>query len=979
MKPFKFMWSHKATKIWCIIAPIIAVLLIVINIGLLCVPFFTNTLNIVFGGRRAITASGDAVPLYEAEYSNKKDALAAANGLVEEICEDGFILLKNEDNVLPLNEGAQVSVFGKNSVNLVYGGSGSSGSTNKTQKTLYDSLEAAGFSVNPTLKAFYGNNSKSGSGRGANPEMGEIIAGFAVGETPVSKYDASVESSYASYNDAAIVVISRIGGEGFDLPRTMKSDYSDSATKIDGARSMEDHYLQLDQNETDLLAYVCSRFEKVVVVINSSTSMELGFLDDPTHYAYHSNILGAVWIGHPGNNGIMALGRLLDGEKTFSGHTVDTYVRDFTKDPSYQNFGNYNVEEGNRYIIEGKYSSQKFYFVDYDEGIYMGYRYWETRGFTDGDEWYDNHIVYPFGYGLSYTTFSWEFENESEIADTALTADGQITLKVKVTNTGKTYSGKEVVQLYVTAPYTNGGIEKAHVVLSDFVKTDLLAPGESQTVEIVFDPYTAASYDYNDANGNGFKGYELEAGEYQLKLCSNAHTIVDTTTVKVENTIRYDETTENNASNLFDDVSAFFDSENGVTTLSRTDWEGTFPTGRTQEEKTIDSDYVAKNLAAIRNDDGKWYTDEMPTTGKEITVDFSKLVGLDYNDELWDEFLDQMTLENMAKLVGTGAFETIPIQELGVPGTYNEDGASGFTNFMAADSASAVYDTCFYQSECVLGASWNKELAEKMGEMIGNEALIGNERGDGLPYSGWYAPSVNLHRSQFGGRNWEYYSEDGILSAQMAAGVIKGAKSKGVVTYIKHFAINDQETCRDQNGYCTWVTEQAMREIYFKPFEYAVKEANTLGVMSSFNRLGTVWTGGSYALLTELLRGEWGFEGCVITDYALNGYLNVEQMIRAGGDIMLNQGGKIPAHDSNVSATQVACLRRASKNILYAVANSNITNMNIVGYRLPIWQEFLIYADIVIGVGCLIWLGIVVNQAIREDKNKKDQRNPAHR
>ena len=948
--------------------------------------FLYNTVCSVLGGEVRVLKEGDPSQYiyYEADYANKADTLAAAMALNERIVEEGIILLKNNSS-LPVKtsqsdssvkSAPRISVFGKNSVNLVYGGSGSGGAKTDGAVTLYQSLSSAGYETNPELKEFYEDNSRSGSGRPASPAMGTLLAGFATGETPVVSYD-SVKDSYANdYKDLAIIVISRIGGEGYDLPRTMKTSFGDNASAVEGANA-DDHYLQLDNNERDMINHVKeSGFENICVVINSATSMELGDLQDD------DAIDSIVWIGSVGKSGINALGRVLNGEVNPSGRTVDTYARDFKKDPSWENFGNNNVDNGNRYYVGDK--KKAYYFVEYEEGIYVGYRYYETRYETEGengDAWYQENVVYPLGYGLSYSEFDWELKEvrvNGEVWDTSrkitLEEDTKIDIEVLVTNRSDSpMSGKDVVQLYYTAPYYDGEIEKAHVVLADFAKTDLLDPGKTDTVTLSIDAYDMASYDYSDANKNGNKGYELDFGDYQLKISRNAHDqdpiiieaeVTNPADIKIAKDPSMGEDAADSV-NRFDDVSEHF--EGGRSTLlSRSDWEGTWPTKPTMEDQQVDDAFIDSLKYEANDENQKWTSDVMPEQSKTklsynkttvklydlITFEDGKLT-VDYDDERWDTLLDQLTVDQMKQMIGTGNYNTMAIDNIAKPKTTDPDGPAGFTAFMGDPS---VYDTCFYASACVLGASYNIDLAYEMGEMIGNEGLIGNEKGDGRTYSGWYAPAVNIHRSPFGGRNWEYYSEDGYLSGIIASGVIQGAMSKGVYTYVKHFALNDQETNRSNNGYLTWCTEQALREIYFKAFELTVKEGKTTAMMSSFNRIGKIWTGGSYELLTEVLRDEWGFKGMVITDYNYSTpYMVVDQMIRAGGDLNLSQSG-LPSDDE--SSTQVTALRNATKNILYTVAQSNAMNGMgpdvIYAYQTPYWVRAMLAVDVVLLAGIVL-------------------------
>lgn len=888
-------------------------------------------------------------------------------------------MLKNENEALPLSTGAKVTVFGKNSVNIVRGGSGSSaGTSSEVTDTLYSSLESAGIECNPVMKAFY-EGSESGSGRPATqPGMGSILTGYPTGETPVSMYGTKQRDSYKQYGDAAIVVFSRIGGEGFDLPRTMfwngksYNDPSWSGTEVvPGARNKTDHYLQLDRNETDMLNEACQNFKKVIVVINSPSPMELGFLDDPDHYAYNKNIDAALWIGSPGNSGINALGRILNGTINPSGKTADTYARNFKANPTWNNFGNNLAAQGNYYTYQGEAVNAQF--VEYREGIYVGYRYYETRGYTEekngNSEWYKENVVYPFGYGKSYTTFEWD------VSDVKLESD-KITVDVTVTNTGD-YDGKDVVQLYFTSPYKEKGIEKSYVVLGDFVKTDLLPANAGEkstsTYTLSVDLRDMASYDYNDANINGHIGFELEKGIYEIKIMRDSHNVERSQTVELPE-IFYDNdsVTEKAIVNLFEEMNEF--NKGKWSYLSRADWENTWPRPVTIEEKAITAEFANSLTYTINDKVGDpWFKpeSEMPEQSKNVMpyndtpIKLYDLIGLDYNDPKWNDLLSQLTVGQMAELIGQGSYRTVNIDNIDKPLTTDPDGPMGFSIFMGSPT---VYDTCYYAGECVVGTTWNTELAYAMGVMIGNESLIGNEKGDGSPYSGWYAPAVNIHRSQFSGRNFEYYSEDGFLSGKLAAQVIKGAKSKGVYTYLKHFALNDQETDRDTNGILTWANEQIMREIYFKPFEIGVKEGGTTAIMSSFNRMGTVWAGGDYRLLTRLLREEWGFRGMVITDFNLTPYMNPDQMIRAGGDLNLSP---MKAPTETTTATSVNAMRQATKNILYTVANSNAMNGMGKGvvyrYDPPYWMIALIIADVAVGAGIVIWGCIVIKKSLKND------------
>jgi beta-glucosidase len=951
----KTFFKNVACRVWFIVTAIVLALVIAINVvgGV----YFYDVICLALSDRGTPILADDSgnknAVAYTSDYTSKEDALEKSNALNVTFNEEGIVLMKNSKDssgnyALPLSSGAKVSVFGKNSVNLVYGGSGSGGVTGDDVKTIYESLEAAGFSTNSALKEFYEDDSRSGSGRDSNPNIDDgATFGLKTGETPISSYTSSLSSTYSSYSDAALIVISRIGGEGFDLPRTMMDS---DGNAVEGAGSATDHYLELDANEKALINYVTSQnFKHVVIIVNCNSAMELGFVEE------NDKIDGCVWIGSPGKTGIMALGEVLNGTVNPSGRTVDTYVTDLTQDPSYFNFSNNNVKDGN------KYADELYYFVDYEEGIYVGYRYYETRGLTDGEDWYKSSVVYPFGYGLSYTSFSMSIKNKSDINNSALNTDGKVTLEVEVTNTGKV-AGKQVVEIYATTPYKTGEIEKAHKVLCGFEKTDVIQPGKTVTVTIDVDVYSLASYDYNDANNNGFSGYELDAGDYVFWLSENAHTADDSVTLKLAANKQYttDPTTGEAVTNQFDDA----DDELG-SVLSRADWTGTWPSFRSSEEKVMSA---ATKAGLTSTDSGRPDSDVPDTTAKTAgdgTLKLSDLVGVDIDDDRWNQLLDQMTFQEMVDLFSQGAFQTIYLEDIGKPRTNDSDGPVGWTNFLDAETYSG---TCSYASECVLGCTWNRDILYAMGESVGNEALVGDS--NGIPYTTWYSPAVNIHRSAFGGRNFEYFSEDSFLSGQLAASEIKGCMSKGVNPTVKHFALNEQETNRSTNGLVTWATEQSIRELYLRPFEIAVKEGGARGIMSSFNRIGTKWAGGNYALLTTVLRKEWGFVGMVICDYnSGTPYMNRRQEAYAGGNLNLASDRTYYWNNAkSTDATEVAILRQNTKELLYAVANSNALNVEVKGYTLPVWYTCLIVADCVIAVGLAAWGAIVIVKAFKKKK-----------
>lgn len=848
-----------------------------------------------------------------------------------------------------------------------YGGSGSGGFDTSNNKNLYESLNDAGFVTNPTLKSFY-ESSQSGPVRTANSS--DLDNGdnqkIATAETPQNKYTDAVRNSYADYSDAALVVITRIGGEGFDLPRYQ----GDS----EGAASPDSHYLELDQNEIDLLtAATDGTFKRVVVVFNTPSSFEATFLKDSAYAAFADKIDAAVWIGFTGSNGITALGEILNGDVNPSGRLVDTWAADFTKNPSFVNFGTGCLPD-----TTDKYDGGMYYSVDYEEGIYVGYRYYETRGETDGEDWYNANVVYPFGYGLSYTTFDWTVGDASA---SEIELGTTITVPVTVKNTGSV-AGKDVVQLYASAPYTLGGIEKAHKVLVGFAKTKLLQPGESETVTVSFDPYSAASYDYRDANSNGFSGYELEAGEYTLYVSRNAHESEKAIALNLAADVQIgtDPTTDSEVVNRYTDSEDFLDSDWQLDAmLSRADWEGTWPTPQTAQQHAGTDRLYEEIRSEEHNNPTDFDSEEYPWFGEEPTLTLRDLLPsaeaegyepvVSYDDERWEELMMGCDEEEMIAIINNGAYHTLAMESVGLPATIHGDGPSGFTCFMSKEQ---VNGTCQYVSEPVMASTWNINLMNELGEAIGEEGTIG-DKATGQPYSSIYAPGVNIHRSPFGGRCSEYFSEDPFISGMMGAAEVQGIQSRGVLPTVKHFVANEQETHRSIGGDLSWLSEQALREIYLKPFEYTVKLGETRGIMTSFNRIGTRWTGGDYRLLTEILRNEWGFNGLVICDFnTIPQYMIPRMMFYAGGslDLATQQSAMWTDCDSS-DAGDAIVLMRAVKDVMYALVNSNAMNAEVIGYNPPIWQEYLHWINIGAFTLVGVWLVLAIVRTVRCNKRQK--------
>lgn len=924
-------------------------------------------MDTLFGSQRPIY-SDEVTSVYPTQKAtNKAEAFANAQEVNLKLAEEGFVLLKNENAALPMNKGARISVFSKNSVNLSYGGSGSGGFDTSNNKNLYESLNDAGFVTNPTLKNFY-ESSQSGPVRTANSS--DLDNGdnqkIATAETPQSKYTDAVKNSYADYSDAALVVITRIGGEGFDLPRYQ----GDS----EGAVSPDSHYLELDQNEIDLLTAVTDgTFKRVVVVFNTPSSFEATFLKDSAYAAFADKIDAAVWIGFTGSNGITALGEILNGDVNPSGRLVDTWAADFTKNPSFVNFGTGCLPD-----TTDKYDGGMYYSVDYEEGIYVGYRYYETRGETDGENWYNANVVYPFGYGLSYTTFDWTVGDASA---SEIELGTTITVPVTVKNTGSV-AGKEVVQLYASAPYTLGGIEKAHKVLVGFAKTKLLQPGESETVTVSFDPYSAASYDYRDANSNGFSGYELEAGEYTLYVSRNAHESEKAIALNLAADVQIgtDPTTDSEVVNRYTDSENFLDSDWQLDTmLSRADWEGTWPTPQTAQQHAGTDRLYEEIRSEEHNNPTDFDSEEYPWFGEEPTLTLRDLLPsaeaegyepvVSYDDERWEELMMGCDEEEMIALINNGAYHTLAMESVGLPATIHGDGPSGFTCFMSKEQ---VNGTCQYVSEPVMASTWNIDLMTELGEAIGEEGTIG-DKATGQPYSSIYAPGVNIHRSPFGGRCSEYFSEDPFISGMMGAAEVQGIQSRGVLPTVKHFVANEQETHRSIGGDLSWLSEQALREIYLKPFEYTVKLGETRGIMTSFNRIGTRWTGGDYRLLTEILRNEWGFNGLVICDFnTIPQYMIPRMMFYAGGSLDLATQQSAMWTDCDTSdAGDAIVLMRAVKDVMYALVNSNAMNAEVIGYNPPIWQEYLHWINIGAFTLVGVWLVLAIVRTVRCNKRQK--------
>lgn len=842
--------------------------------------------------------------------------LARANSaaITQEIEEEGIVLLENKNGILPLTDVEKVNLFGYISGNIVYGGSGSGSGDSSNNIDFVQGLANSNFEVNEELTKFYEEHYVERQGQGFTGND------YRVCEVPVNEYSEEIINQAKDFSDTAIVVIGRVGGEGYDLPTDMAGYTGGDAGK---------HYLELQQVEIDLLDMVKENFENVIVVLNTSNAMECGFLEE-------EGIDAAIWVGAPGSTGCNAIGRVLRGEVNPSGKLADTYAYDATSAPSYYNFGSYeytNVGYVNTCSFAATAYDEpngNYHYVDYEEGIYVGYRYYETRyinnetGLCDEVQ-YAKTVQYPFGYGLSYT----EFEKEiTEFVDDGKT----VSVKVQVANSGAA-AGKDVVEVYYTAPYTVGGIEKSHVVLAGYEKTELLEPGETQEITISFAYEDMASYDYSGIKAEG-GAYVLEAGQYLIKLMNDAHTLIESRTVTVDNDIIYN--LENDGARSTDGVAAvnqFDDVTYGenLKYVSRSDWEGTLP-----KERRNSAREASETVIASLEDTGY----EEDEALEEIIIEKNNLrlvdmAGLEYDDPQWEKLLNQLSVDDMSRLIQLGGWATTSVASIDKPYLIEVDGPAGVNDVMTGMNGNQ------FMIGSVLCTTWNQELAERMGVLLGEEAAA-------MHVAGIYAPAVNTHRSPFGGRNFEYFSEDGLLAGTMVAAEIRGIQTNGIYCYLKHFALNDQEIHRSDGGLCTWANEQAMREIYFRPFEIAVKEADVWGMMTALNRLGTTNVSESSALLGTVLEQEWGFRGTIVTDSIMAcSYTNADRALLAGTDLILSQMRTDFLTDNSLkTSTGNQAMRKACHDILFTEANSSALENEV--QPVPYWLMVLVVVDIFI-------------------------------
>ena len=831
-----------------------------------------------------------------------------AREVTEQIEEEGLVLLRNENKALPMTE-TKANVFGFASDAIIYGGSGSGAADESKNVNLSTALENVGIEVNEELAEFYKTKNDE-----AKAKNGVTIAlsDYSVKEPSVEDYENGLLENAKEFSDTAIVVFGRAGGEGADMPMDMGAYEGGTEGR---------HYMELTENEEAMFDMVKENFEKVIVLINSSSPMELGFLEN-------EKVDAAMWIGGPGSVGLQGVANALCGEVNPSGRLVDTYAYDATSSPAYMNIGDFTytgTEHENGGMLGGV---APYKFMNYQEGIYVGYRYYETAA-QDGYINYDETVQYPFGYGLSYTTF------EQKMG--ALSTEGDaVSVDVTVTNTGNV-PGKEVVQLYYTPPYTKGGIEKSHVVLAAFDKTEELKPGESQTLTLSFQKEDMASYDYKEA-----KAYVLEKGDYVIKLMKNSHDVIDQRTYKVNETVVNRESDLVEATNQFDDVAG------DIAYVSRADWAGTMP-----KEKAKDQVPSEEVLKALQNTEVETDPDAEDIVFKKHGLTLKDVKGLEYDDPKWEQLLEQLSIQDMEQLIGMSGWQSVRIGSVGKPEVLDVDGPAGLNGLINGTKGNQ------YTSAVVVGSTWNTKLPEEFGKALGDEAYANK-------VSGIYGPAMNIHRTPFSGRNFEYYSEDGLLSGKMGAAMVRGCNEKNVYTYIKHFALNDQET--NAIGGANWCNEQAMRELYLKPFEFSVKEGKSKAIMTTWSRVGATWAGASKPLLQNVLRDEWGFEGFVITDNAMMGdFQNADQGIAAGNDMMLSSTQKEITIDETAEGRQM--MRKACHNILYVVANSNALEHARPG--VPGWiYAYVAFDAVMLGLIALGFMGCTKKKKVKVNKEK---------
>ena len=887
-----------------------ALLAVVIIINMICFGPMSALISLVSGSGQVTEATTEK-----------------AAAVAQQIAEEGFVLLENENNLLPLQETKKLNLFGWASTNPVYGGSGSGGINDLFPiVSLEQGLTNAGFELNTELHDFYLDYA-------ANRAAVSITAqNWNLPEPPVQLYPDGMIENAKAFSDTAVIVISRLAGEGHsDIPQDMSTAIYDNNSDSYNDFEAGEHYLQLSQTEEDMVNLVCQAFDRVILVYNGAYAFELGFVEELP------SIQAVVWAPGAGNVGFNALGGILNGSVNPSGKTNDTFVYDIDSAPYYNNAEKRDYANMLDMTVEGMNAGVPTNyapaFINYTENIYVGYKYYETAA-EEGTIDFDSIVQYPFGFGLSYTTFEQKM-SDLNVSDTGVSFD------VAVTNTGS-QAGKDVVEVYYNPPYTNGGIEKASANLIRYEKTELLEPGASQTITISFDLEEMASYDEKDAGC-----YVLEAGEYVISIKSDSHNELDSRTLTQSSAVSYDESNPR-SSDFTAATNQLQDAQGNAVYLSRADHFANYdeataaPSDLDLPEEYVEGYHLNANYdpTAYINPD-----DEMPVTGASGNLKLTDLRGKAYDDPLWDQLLDQLTVDEMSNMIALSGYQTPAIESIGKVQNVDCDGPAAINNnFTGAGSIG-------FPIEVVIACTWSHEMAEKWGEIMG---LMSKE----MNSTGWYAPGMNTHRSAFTARNYEYFSEDGVLAGWMAADAVAGALTQGVYSTIKHYVMYD---CNGKMV-CAWSTEQAMREIYFKPFEIAVKKGGANAAMASWAFIGNKWVGEMSSVMKTILRDEWGFRGFVVSDFFRNnghGFMNADMALANGVDAMLSTfaGGPNQVTDKS-AASNVRYMREATHNILFTTANSWAYDAEHQQASIQGWQKTAYIVDAVLAV-LIAALGIV--------------------
>ena len=1016
--------SNKKKSIVLLSSGMALLLVFTLVFNILSLTKFDNIFEKFFGssesGVRGDTLGAD-VDYYKSDFGSPAELYAYEEMKVAEIVEEGITLLEN-NGVLPLAKGTKLSIFSHSSVDLVSGGSGSGSGSFELTKDLKVGLESAGLDVNDALWDFY----KTGKGSSYKRGIGVINYGadldWSINECPLDVIisDTSLTSTFD--NSIAMFVLSRTGGEGGDEARDMAAFNGESGK----------HYLEPDKTELEIISYLNDNFDDVIILVNCNNAIELGWVND------YENISAVINFPGAGRTGTYGLGYMMTGldadgkEISSSGHLVDTWVYDNFSSPAMQNMGDF------------RFAGTNYYYVNYSEGIYVGYRYYETR-YEDavlgqgnaGDYNYADTVIYPFGYGLSYTSFEWSDFSMSEVDQ-----NGNIKITVDVKNTGSR-SGKDVVQIYGQAPYI-GTVEKSSIVLIGFAKTNDLAPGASETVEITVSLKDLTSYDSKANGGKG--GYILDEGDYYIVAASNAHEAIndiirdkmisdssftsdllidakpDSSTsnggmVGVYHQNEYDSATYSKIGDNNTIENQFTDSKlEDAVYLSRSDWSVMDNDGlrygsasdvdsraevggkQFQATPTEEMKQALKSFFSLNPDEGKSAVELVK--GKGGDIDLIDLRGLSYDDPLWDKLLDQITPAELSKLIDECGYCSPAVNSVNKPKVNDLDGPAGLNDIIAHGSMPIGdgYRAMTWPTQYMLACSWNVKLAEDMGRGIAEDGLYSGT-------VGWYGPGMNIHRTPFAGRNFEYYSEDPFISGILGKAEVYGAAQKGMYAFIKHFAVNDQETHRDERGLATFLDEQAIREIYLRPFEITIldneveifyneavkddtgkitgynKKTATVpaatAIMTSFNRIGATWAGGHYNLITGVLRGEWGFNGFVLTDYEVGSgkgsYMDTCQSLAAGGDGKLKTVGMdaLFGFDITKNKAYYEYARDAAHHIMYTVVNS--AGMNGFVHGVEYVNGFAYYKIILIVWDILAAVGLAVMSLFLVKKIRKPE------